>query len=218
MIYSTLIDVLQVLEIAEPTGATHPLFLVRPSFITHAADPSVSANGEWVYFSAFSPNCASKDYCLHRAHLDGSGAETMAATAGFIDRTIRPSSSPDGRRVAFEIESSLGSQIRVLDADTQQLTAWSITGSYPLWSPNGAMIAFRNVRGDINVMAADGTASHILVQGDGSLNYPGIAWSPDSQWILFHNLFGGRVAIVNVQTGERIPIQALNAYYDMQWK
>lgn len=218
VLYSTLVGDLQTLAIVDSTGQSRPFFTTRPSIITHAADPAPSADGAWVYFAAHSSNCSSGDYCLHRARLDGTGAETLEKTRLLPDRSLRPSPSPDGRRVAFQLDAPGGTQVRVLDVEHQQLSAWSIPGAAPLWSPNGQMIAYRNVNGDILVMSPDGSASRTVINGLGALHYPGIAWSPDSQWLMYHDLGDALIRIVNVQSGQTVPIPLLAPYFDMSWR
>jgi hypothetical protein len=216
VIYSTFNGQLQELELAAPNQGTRLLFPQRPASITHAADPAPSANGAWVYFAAHSAGCASDDYCLHRARLDGTGIEIMEATRVFPERSFRPSPSPDGRRVAFQVDVSTGPRVRVLDAETQQLSAWSEPGFAPAWSPNGQMIAYMNSKGDLNVIGADGSSPRVVVAGKEFLRYDGITWSPDSQWIMYRVLEG--TSIVNAQTGEVLPIPRLNAYFNVNWR
>ena len=169
-----------------------------------------------MYFAAHSAGCASDDYCLHRARLDGTGIEIMEATRVFPERSFRPSPSPDGRRVAFQVDVSTGPRVRVLDAETQQLSAWSEPGFAPAWSPNGQMIAYMNSKGDLNVIGADGSSPRVVVAGKEFLRYDGITWSPDSQWIMYRVLEG--TSIVNAQTGEVLPIPRLNAYFNVNWR
>lgn len=216
IIYSAFGDLYQELRVVDPAGATRPFLAVLPAGITHAADPAPSANGAWVYFAAHNSACASGDYCLHRARSDGTGVESMAGTRSMTQRSFRPSPSPDGRQVAFQYDEPGESRIQVLNADQQLRSSWSVPGVSPAWSPDGLRIAYVNGEGDVLVIAPDGKEQKTIFEGPGYTIGREVSWSPDSQWILYRGIEGA--LLLSVQTGERIPVNALFPYFNMSWR
>lgn len=112
-----------------------------------------------------------------------------------IDHAGRPSSSPDGKRIAFEkklpgdksdvylYDIATGSEMPLLKGDTLYKFA-------PNWSPDGAFIAYNVKRGlynKIDICIANlksGTSTQITQSGEFSSYNP--VWSPDSKRLVYY--------------------------------
>ncbi|MFB3902363.1 MAG: prolyl oligopeptidase family serine peptidase [Acidobacteriota bacterium] len=102
--------------------------------------------------------------------------------------------SPDGRRVAFEVqEPPQGKVVRqniwVLDLASRELRRFTTSphfDSQPRWSPDGRRLAFLSTRSgkrQIHVMPVDGGEAEMLTEQEtGAGPY---AWSPDGRKIAF---------------------------------
>ena len=103
-----------------------------------------------------------------------------------------PRFSPDGRRLAFEINNGSPRDIFVyeMERDTlTQLTFDPADDSYAIWSPDGRRIAFssdRDQRGRANLywMNADGSneAKRLTQSADNELAG---SWHPSGKWLAF---------------------------------
>jgi dipeptidyl aminopeptidase/acylaminoacyl peptidase len=100
-----------------------------------------------------------------------------------------PRLSPDGDRLAVEIETEGNFDIWILDLDRDVSTRLTFHGGYdgvPVWSPDGRTIAFQSDRGDgpetVYVKSADGSGEAELV-GQGDNWIAPSSWSPDGKHI-----------------------------------
>lgn len=217
VLYSTVVRDTQEIFVSEPDGSTRPFFPARPASISTAGDASPSADGAWVYFSAIGSGCTRPgDYCLHRARADGSGVEALSESRAMPGMTRRPSASPDGRYVAFQFDVAIGPWIKVLDVQDHVVFPWGFPGVSPEWSPNGALIAYTAYNGDVMVLNPEDVTTRVLLTGRGYLASDGIAWSPDSKWILCQRPEGA--TLVNVQSGERLLVPVLGRAWNMHWR
>jgi len=103
--------------------------------------------------------------------------------------------SPDGTRIAFAQQQSLGpgipDEIHVVDLDPSVDELNLGIGSNPVWSPDGDRIAF----------VGDGCAFVVAVVGGSTRDESGQSvcayaigpWSPDGQWILYQQDVGGTI-------------------------
>ena len=105
--------------------------------------------------------------------------------------TFQPAWSPDGRRLAFVVQTDGRSDIYTIDVDGRGFTRLTDDGGshLPSWSPDGTRFAYSRAAGDgtedIWVMKADGTsATQITHERDGAMALSP-SWSPDGTHIVF---------------------------------
>ena len=107
-------------------------------------------------------------------------------------RQFAPAVSPDGNKVAIDIEDPATNNTDIWVWNLQRgirtrLTFDAGREHAPAWSPDGREIAYfaseREPQG-IYAKAADGTGEPRLIVASGSAIYPS-DWSPDGQWLLY---------------------------------
>ena len=153
-----------------------------------------STAGRWIVFSAHPDGSGLSQ--LFRVQTDG--ADLRQITTGRLPATA-PAFSPDGTQIVF---SRLGSGIFRVNLDgtgLHRLTA-NVRDSQPVWSPDGARIAFlRPYRTDWHVytMSTSGAGQRRLAQGPAA-GRP--SWTRDSKAILAPS--GGDVVKIDSQTGK----------------
>ena len=181
----------------------------------HVAEFSVSAAGVLVYRELDSSATASLAAVAPERRLvwvdrRGERVAELPAPAGYRLPTL----SPDGRRVAIRVPGQRGlGDIWTLDAENgtpTRMTFDDAEDSAPVWSPDGAQLAFHSGRKSalaripsaIYRRAANGTgADELLFVGvDGEILAP-IGWSGDGHLLLF--------ARTKLTTQERVDIWAL---------
>ena len=128
---------------------------------------------------------------LYRARIDGTGVFRLAGDRRVAMDECIDAWSPDSRSIATEVTVDRVSRILLVDARTgtsRFLTPDDVVARCPIWSPDGAWVAFQNAtadRSDIDVIRADGsgmrslTSNLIGFQADGP-----DTWSPEG-WIYF---------------------------------
>ncbi len=128
--------------------------------------------GRLVFASSLEGSTASDIYVINadgtgRARLTRSGAEF-------------PDWSPDGSRIAFNLQSG---GIVVMNADgTDHDTLTNQPGDgFAAWSPDGARLAYSLQSGQIGVIRPDGTGRIILTDEPGG----SYRWSPDGTRIVY---------------------------------
>jgi Tol biopolymer transport system component len=107
----------------------------------------------------------------------------------------------------------------VFDYTTKTVSAWSVAGMYPSWSPDGTQIAYaEQYGGALHLMNADGTNQRVISSGSRTYPESPAAWSPDSKWILAQDFQFGTLDIIEVATGRVLPIVNSAAYTSPNWK
>lgn len=151
-------------------------------------DPAWSPDGSRVAFVLIKNGLEQ----IHLMHPDGTGVEPLTPAAV---KTIHPSWSSDSRRVAYCTDDDLApprknpSEIYSMDVATHSITKLLSDGvnTYPVWSPDGKMMAFRRMLGETNsevfVSDADGSNARNITNNPAFDGWP--AWSPDGSMIAF---------------------------------
>jgi Tol biopolymer transport system component len=146
---------------------------------------SVSENGILVYRSGSSG--------LYRLTWRDTAGNTVG-TVGDPGLLVNPAISPDGRRVAVgQVDSQGNADIWVLDVargTSTRLTFDAHQDTNPVWSPDGARIAFRSNRAghfDLYERNADGSGEDRLLFQSNEDKAP-TSWSHDGQFLLFASL------------------------------
>ncbi len=119
---------------------------------------------------------------LYLTNEDGSVKRPLVTQLGY---KLRPTWSPDGRRVAFSDES----HIFIVNADgsgLKQLTSGTGQRSGPAWSRDGSRLAFVNA-GGLAVIDTDGANFRLLPNTEGTYT-GGPSWSPDG-YLVFARVF-----------------------------
>jgi TolB protein len=151
-------------------------------------DPAWSPDGAWIANVAIQGG--SKRIQVMRP--DGGGAEPVTPAS---QHAIHPSWTPDGRRILYCTDDDLRppakneSQIHAVDLATRAITTLIAGGvnTYPAMSPDGRLIAFRKIVGEMNsevyLADADGSNLRNLTNHQAWEGWP--AWSPDGKRIAF---------------------------------
>jgi serine/threonine-protein kinase len=143
----------------EVTGSPVPVVedvVIKPF---GAVDASVAADGTLVYVRGGPVGTPRRTLVW----VDRRGREEAAAAPA---RGYRyPRLSPDGMKVAVEVQEEQGSDIWIWDLARQALTRFTFDPAqdiYPVWTPNGRRLAFRSTRAmpaNVFWQAADGTGA-----------------------------------------------------------
>jgi len=205
----------QVLHILRLDGTKTPILsLPYPDHMIEQSHPRYTADGTWIYFSAWFGYW--NETQIWRMHPDGTEAAQVVGQSrsrGYHDRY--PSPSRDGSRVVFE--TSLGEHtLRFVDPATDIEQVTNVHGISPRWSPATDQIAFLDLDSHLMVSPSSLTTPRMVVT-DGTRYSPWIDWSPDGQWLVATVLrnsgkTGGGIEVINVATGERIPVPGTNAF------
>jgi TolB protein len=165
------------------------------AFLALAAGSAATENA-WILFTA-SPDRGTQAPQLFRIHVSGTGL-------GQITSGRRPANdpafAPDGTQLAF---ARLGSGLFVVNVDGSALRRLTGNGydRYPVWSPNGRLIAFvRGARSGYHlwVMSANGKRQHRLRQAPSTAGRA--AWTPDGESLIIAS--GGAFYEVSAATGK----------------
>jgi TolB protein len=155
-------------------------------------------------------------------NADGTGLTRLTRASGHDAHDFDATLSPDGKRIAYRRERNGGyPEIWVMNADGSGRHRLTRDGGFPIWSPDGSMIAYAPPGGPsgmswIEIMNADGSGKRRLPHTDGG-EYP--SWSPDGKQIAFNsNLSGGaRMYIVDVDGSQVVDLSRVGEGGQVAW-
>ncbi len=112
---------------------------------------------------------------------------TKDLTVSFSEGTnMAAAPSPDGQRIVFSAQGALW-VIPTAGGTATRITSWDIEPTAPVWSPDGATIAFQNYAPSGNyhiwTIAPDGSAPTEITTGPNDDREP--AWLPDGSGLVF---------------------------------
>ena len=157
--------------------------------VTGAVHFDVAANGSLVYASRPGPALMT--------WVDRNGREELIPADARPYR--HPRVSPDGTRIAVEIDDPTNTDIWIGDARRGQfarLTSGDEVDSDPIWTPDGSRIVYSSVRGTEGLFwqPADGSGSaEHLVDGSGGVR--ALTWTRDGQ-LLYEELAGADIPLL----------------------
>jgi WD40 repeat protein len=147
--------------------------------------PTTTVTNGRIAFAAFDGTT----WQIYTAEPNGTSELQITTLKG--EGAFHPEWSPDGRRLAFTVQTDGRSDIYTIDADGTEFTRLTDDGGshLPSWSPDGTRLAYSRAAGDgtedIWVMKADGTsATQITQEHDGAMALSP-SWSPDGTHIVF---------------------------------
>jgi serine/threonine-protein kinase len=152
---------------------------------------SISETGSLIYM----PGHVSAD----STNLGVSDRDGVTKSLNLPARNYRtPRTSPDGKRIAFEVESGADQNIWIYDVSGQKAPNRLTFGGknrYPVWSGDSRQIAFQSDReGDLAIFSqpADGGGVALrLTKPEKGVEQAPESWSPDSATILFRAIAAG---------------------------
>ena len=175
---------------------------VDTSSVVNGSDeflPAYSHDGKWIYFTLYSNT--DQDRTIWRIAADGSSPPTTVGTGSIGG--FWPTPSPDGTTLMI----TNGAQMYSVDLSSAAITALSVYGTSPAWSPQGNLIAYNNnqpTAGSIEVVQPDGSANRVVT---GSLMYAaGEDWSPDGQWLVAYDFSKRWIDLINASSGLTLPL------------
>ena len=207
----------QALLTVDQTGKIGTFLPNPPATMANPGSPSPSRHSPVLYFLAYDSRCPMFTNCLFRSGIDGTAPELLHSPVSPYDVPGHAAASPDGSQVAY-VEVN-GTMIRVFDYATKTTLPWRVYGDYPAWSPDGAHIAFVGGGGHLWLLDPDGTNQQLVTPLDHyySEGAP-VSWSPDGKWLIAVQYPTFRLELVEVATGNALPLGYTSNYVAADWK
>jgi hypothetical protein len=184
-------------------GARTPVVPTPGSLLGGAAWVRPDMSG-LLYFSG--PRTATGAMTVWRMNADGSGLVVLGTPSNSYDFT-HPAPSPDGKTVLYDFDVQ---GIMVIDVATGTVHALGLQGFFPVYSPDGAHIAY--VTGSALMIAnSDGTNARVLSGSFYNDQLTAPSWSADGKWILAPRP-GQGAALVRVSDGVVLPLPFAAGY------
>jgi len=154
---------------------------------------------------AFGDVSATADLGIHVANIDGTGVRALTGGAKpGVAGEDHAAFSPDGKWIAFDrvVDPAAGLVglfiVRVDGTEERRLTADSLGGAEPRWSPDGERILFVGGSSDLWVVdAVGGTPTQLNDPADPGL-FTDADWSPDGTQIVYRHFTPGAPASIEL--------------------
>jgi Tol biopolymer transport system component len=147
---------------------------------SHDQSPSWTPDGKHVLF--MSDRDARQQFDIYEIHLDGGNLQRLTTASN----NSAPKVSPDGRKVAIQVERDVH-VLNLSDHVDTRITYDPQNGMSPTWAPDSRQLAFitsRSGKLEIFTQTLDGSEAQQLVSmSGGSAIDP--AWSPDGTHLAF---------------------------------
>ena len=182
------------LSIVDMTGARRQL--IAPPMNPSSSYPRFSADG-WVYFTGLRAQWSGS--AVFRIRPDGTGLVSVGTPPDGIN-PLRPSPSPDGSTVVFESNGVLGVQ----DVSSGAITMLGVAGRMPVFSPDGARIAYIGAANGLFVSDRNGANPQLVSSSLTFDEIAGVDWTSDGQWLL--GRAGPLWRLINLNDGRQIPL------------
>src|SRR5437660_4535830 len=191
--------------------------VVTDSLMRSESYPSYAHDGSYIYFTGVDSvtNC----YGVWRINPDGTTLEHVVADTsdcGPYVYQLSPSPnyasspSPDGTRLVY-----VGRTLRVRTLASGADMSLGVVGDVPRWSPTGEWIAYDSL-GTLMLIHPDGTGQQALLYRRAEWFLPGVAGSPDGQWIIYRG--NDRLTLVQVATGLKLPLSVTIGLAEPTWE
>jgi Tol biopolymer transport system component len=142
-----------------------------------------------------------------RMNADGSGLVKLGDPTDSYDFT-HPAPSPDGKTVLYDVDPQ---GIMAIDVASKTVHALGLQGFFPVYSPDGAHIAYLS-GSTLMIANSDGTGARMLWGSSGTDQVTAPSWSADGKWILAPQA-GGGAALVRVSDGVVLPLPFASTYF-----
>jgi len=154
-----------------------------------------------IYFAG--PRAGTGAMTVWRMSADGSGLVDLVTPTNGYDFT-HPAPSPDGKTVAYDFDPQ---GIMAIDVATQNVHALGLQGVFPVYSPDGAHIAYVN-GSSLMIANSDGTNARLLWNMPGIDEVSAPSWTADGKWILAPV----GASLVRVSDGVALPLPFASSY------
>ncbi len=151
-------------------------------YVRSAVQYAVSENGTLVYFPG-DVGGADRKTTLTLVDRQGTSEKLPLPSGDYA----RPRFSPDGTRIAVQIDAEDGSNIFLYELSNNRLRQLTFDGGeMPLWTPDGTQITFRTKKALWNIASDYSGETQRLSRANVELGIVGIdSWSPDGRVLLF---------------------------------